>query len=127
MGVLATAGEEACLEALFAVHAYLARAWSMLQELHGLYLAETEEAAMEALDRFSRMYAEDPLPEFYRVVDTLQRWPPKYSPSTRRAGSATAAWRGPLSGARPGASPTSPTTVAPRISIVGHTFYAARD
>lgn len=37
--------EQARLEALFADHAELARAWSMLQELNGLYLAEIEEAA----------------------------------------------------------------------------------
>ena len=65
------------LEALFAAHAELARAWAMLQELHGLYLAESEETAMEALDRFSRLYADDPLPEFYKVVDTLLKWAPE--------------------------------------------------
>lgn len=69
--------EQARLEALFAAHAQLARAWGMLQELHGLYLAEDEAGAMEALDRFSRLYADDPLPEFYKVVDTLLRWAPE--------------------------------------------------
>lgn len=69
--------EQARLEALFAVHADLARAWATLQELHGLYLAEDEESAMEALDRFSRLYADDPQPEFYRVVDTLLKWAPE--------------------------------------------------
>lgn len=51
-------------------------AWAMLQELHGLYLAADDAAAMECLDRFSRLYAEDPLPEFYKVVDTLLHWSP---------------------------------------------------
>ena len=32
---------------------------------------------MEALDRFARLYEHDPLPEFYRVVDTLLRWAPE--------------------------------------------------
>jgi transposase len=32
---------------------------------------------MVALDRFSRLYADDPLPEFYKVVDTLLRWAPE--------------------------------------------------
>ncbi len=49
----------------------------MLQELHGLYLAEDEEAATAALDRFSLLYADDPLPEFYKVVDTLLHWAPE--------------------------------------------------
>ena len=66
--------EQARLEALFATHAALGRAWGMLQELHRLYLAEDEEAAMAALDRFDALYAEDPLPEFYKVVETLLKW-----------------------------------------------------
>lgn len=57
--------EQARLEALFATHAELGKAWAMLQELHGLYLAEDEDGAMAALDRFDALYAEDPLPEFY--------------------------------------------------------------
>ncbi len=46
-------------------------------ELHGLYLAADDAAATEALDRFSRLYADDPLPEFYKVVDRLLRWSPE--------------------------------------------------
>jgi Transposase len=69
--------EHARLEALFAAHAELARAWGMLQELHGLYLAENEEEASQALDRFARLYQDDPLPEFYKVVDTLLKWAPE--------------------------------------------------
>ena len=48
--------EHVRLETLVAAHAELARAWGMLQELHGLYLADDEAAAMEALDRFARLY-----------------------------------------------------------------------
>ena len=69
--------EVARLEALFAAHAELARAWGMLQELHGLYVADTEEEATAALDRFARLYQHDPLPEFYKVVDTLLKWAPE--------------------------------------------------
>ena len=69
--------EQVRLEALFAAHAELARAWGMLQELHGLYQADDEQAAMEALDRFARLYEHDLLAEFYKVVDTLLRWAPE--------------------------------------------------
>jgi transposase len=65
------------LKAIFAVHASLARGWAMLQELYGLYQAESEEKAMAALDRFADLNADDPLPEFYKVVDTLLRWAPE--------------------------------------------------
>lgn len=49
----------------------------MLQELHGLYLAENEQDAMAALDRFFPPYVDDPLPDFYKVVDTLFKWAPE--------------------------------------------------
>ena len=65
------------LQAIFAVHAELARGWAMLQELYGLYQAPDEAAAMEALGRFADLYGQDPLPEFYKVVDTLLRWAPE--------------------------------------------------
>ena len=86
-----TDAEQLRLQALFAAHAELARAWAMLQELHGLYLADDEEQAMAALDRFAGLYTEDPLPEFYKVVDTLLNGPRRSSPSTAPGGSATAA------------------------------------
>ena len=69
--------EQLRLEALFAAHAELGRGWAMLQELYGLYLAENEAEAMAALDRFADLYATDPLPEFYKVVDTLLAWSPE--------------------------------------------------
>lgn len=65
------------LEALFAAHAELGRGWAMLQELYGLYLAADEAEAMAALDRFAHLYQSDPLPEFYKVVDTLLAWSPE--------------------------------------------------
>jgi transposase len=65
------------LKAIFAVHAELARGWALLQQLYGLYQAEDEDEAMAALDRFADLYAQDPLPEFYKVVDTLLRWAPE--------------------------------------------------
>jgi transposase len=69
--------EAARLEALFAVHAELARAWQMLQELHQLYLAADEGEAMAALGRFADLYQADMVPEFYKVVDTLLHWAPE--------------------------------------------------
>lgn len=69
--------EQVRLEALFAAHAELGRGWAMLQELYGLYLAADEAEAMAALDRFADLYASDPLPEFYKVVDTLLAWAPE--------------------------------------------------
>jgi transposase len=69
--------ETARLEAIFATHAELARAWQMLQELHQLYLADSEAEAMAALDRFADLYQADMVPEFYKVVDTLLHWAPE--------------------------------------------------
>lgn len=65
------------LQAILAVHAELARGWAMLQELYGLYQAADEAEALTALDRFAELYQDDPLPEFYKVVDTLIRWAPQ--------------------------------------------------
>lgn len=65
------------LKAIFATHAELGRGWAMLQELYGLYQADDENEAMAALDRFADLYVNDPLPEFYKVVDTLLRWAPE--------------------------------------------------
>ena len=69
--------ERARLEAIFATRAELARAWSMLQELYGLYAAEDLAGATEHLDRFARMWEADPLPEFYRVASDILRWAPE--------------------------------------------------
>jgi transposase len=69
--------EQARLEAILAVHADLAKGWAMLQALYGLYQADDLAQAEEALERFVDLYAEDPLPEFYKVVDTLLRHAPE--------------------------------------------------
>src|SRR5262245_26091603 len=69
--------ERARLQAIFAARAELARAWSMLQELYGLYAAEDLAGAEEHLDRFARMWETDPLPEFYRVASDIIRWAPE--------------------------------------------------
>lgn len=65
------------LAAILAVHADLAKGWAMLQALYGLYQADDLQAAEEALGRFVDLYADDPLPEFYKVVDTLLRNAPE--------------------------------------------------
>jgi len=62
------------LDELFGRHPRIANAWRALQELHGLYLAEDREGALEALDRFVDLYGTDELPEFYDVVNTFLAW-----------------------------------------------------
>ena len=42
-----------------------------LQELHGLYQADDHDGALEALDRFTDLYATSELPEFHHIVDTI--------------------------------------------------------
>jgi transposase len=49
-------------------------AWQALQQLHGLYLAEDRDGALEALDRFTDLYATGQLIEFHHVVDTIIAW-----------------------------------------------------
>lgn len=71
------------LEALFNAHAELARAWGMLQELHGLYLAEDEAGAMEASTGSPASTRRTPYRVLYKVVDTLLKWGRRSSPSTR--------------------------------------------
>jgi transposase len=65
------------LKEIFAVNADLARGWAMLPQLYGLYHAETEAETMQAVDGFADRYANDPLPEFYKLADTLLRWAPE--------------------------------------------------
>ena len=62
------------LDALFDTHPRLKAAWEALGELHGLYLADDHDAAMEALDRFADLYGTGLLPEFSDTVDTLLAW-----------------------------------------------------
>ncbi|WP_423916943.1 ISL3 family transposase [Candidatus Poriferisodalis sp.] len=66
--------DRARLEKLFDAHPRLRAGWAALQELHGLYLAEDEQGALEALDRFADLYATGELPEFSSVVDTVIAW-----------------------------------------------------
>ena len=66
--------DRARLEKLFDDHPRLRAAWEALQELHGLYLADDEQGALAALDRFADLYATGELPEFSSVVDTVIAW-----------------------------------------------------
>lgn len=73
-----SATQEAALERVLAAHPDLARAWAMLQALHGIYQGADTDTAMEAIGRFTDLYAQDPpLPEFHDVVDTLLRHAPE--------------------------------------------------
>ena len=67
-------GEQARLDALFNTHPKLKTAWDALQELHGLYLADDRDGALQALDRFTDLYATGNLPEFHSIVDTVITW-----------------------------------------------------
>ena len=66
--------DRARLDQLFAAHPRLRAGWDALQELHGLYLADDHAGALEALDRFTDLYATGELPEFHHVVDTIIAW-----------------------------------------------------
>ena len=66
--------DQARLDQLFNQHPRLDLAWQALQQLHGLYLAEDRTGALEALDRFTDLYATGQLIEFHHVVDTIIAW-----------------------------------------------------
>ena len=66
--------DQARLDQLFATHPRLRAGWEALQELHGLYLADDHDGALEALDRFTDLYITGELPEFHHVVDTIIAW-----------------------------------------------------
>ena len=53
------------LDALFGAHPRLRSGWQALQQLHGLYLAEDHQGALEALGRFCDLYETGELPEFH--------------------------------------------------------------
>ena len=59
------------LDELFTKHPRLDMAWQALQELHGLYLANDRDGALDALDRFTDLYSTGDLPEFHDVVNTI--------------------------------------------------------
>ena len=62
------------LATLFDAHPRLKAGWQALQELHGLYLADDHQGALEALDRFCDLYEGGELPEFHDIVDTFIAW-----------------------------------------------------
>jgi len=73
-GDILTNGEQARLNALFDTHPRLKAGWDALQELQGLYLADDRDAALDALDRFTDLYATGELIEFHSIVDTVIAW-----------------------------------------------------
>jgi len=52
----------------------LEAAWRMLQHLYGIHVAETVEAANQALGAFIDAYREHPLAEFDKLTETLLVW-----------------------------------------------------
>ena len=68
------ARDQARLAKLFDKHPRLQTGWQALQELHGLYLADDHDGAMQALDRFCDLYTTGELPEFHHIVDTIIAW-----------------------------------------------------
>lgn len=76
------------LDRLFVSHLELWHAWRLLQKLHGIYLADDERAAVDALNDFSTCLAEFPVPEFDHVLKTLIKWAPEIL-AFHRSGRAT--------------------------------------
>ena len=66
--------DRARLDALFDTHPRLKAGWQALQELHGLYLTDDHDGALEALDRFCDLYQTGELPEFHNIVNTTINW-----------------------------------------------------
>ena len=62
------------LDALFDAHPRLRAGWHALQELHGLYLADDYDGALNALGRFCDLYETGELPEYHDTVDTIIAW-----------------------------------------------------
>ena len=60
-----TGADRARLDALFDAHPRLKAGWQALQELHGLYLADDYDGALDALGRFCDLYETGGLPEFH--------------------------------------------------------------
>ena len=60
-----TDADRARLDALFDAHPRLRAGWQALQEVHGLYLADDYDGALEALGRFCDLYETGELPEFH--------------------------------------------------------------
>ena len=69
-----TDADRARLDALFDAHPRLKAGWQALQELHGLYLADDHQGALDALGRFCDLYETGELPEYHDIVDTIIAW-----------------------------------------------------
>ena len=69
-----TDADRARLDKLFDTHPRLKAGWQALQELHGLYLADDYDGALEALGRLCDLYETGELPEFHDIVDTIIAW-----------------------------------------------------
>ena len=69
-----TGADRARLRALFDAHPRLEAGWQALQELHGLYLADDRDGALEAPGRFCDLYEHGDLPEYHDIVDALIAW-----------------------------------------------------
>ena len=69
-----TDADRARLDELFDTHPRLKAGWQALQELHGLYLADDHDGALDALGRFCDLYETGELPEFHDIVDTIIAW-----------------------------------------------------
>ena len=111
-----TGADQARLDALFDTHPRLKAGWQALQELHGLYLANDHQGALEALGRFCDLY------------QTGELGPSTTTPSTPSSHGQTRSWPGTTQtelptdasreqttcskscGAPPTASPTQPTS-----------------
>jgi transposase len=50
------------------------RGWRMLQHLYGIYLAQDDQGANQALGAFLELWQEQEIAEFLPVVDALLEW-----------------------------------------------------
>ncbi|MCY4663068.1 MAG: transposase [Acidimicrobiaceae bacterium] len=69
-----TDADQARPEALFDAHPRLQSGWQALQELHGLYLTDDHDGALDAPRRFCDLYETGELPEYHDIVDTIIAW-----------------------------------------------------
>ena len=66
--------DRARLDKLFDAHPRPKAGWQALQELHGLYLANDHQGALDALGRFCDLYETGELPQYHDIVDTIIAW-----------------------------------------------------
>ena len=66
--------QAARLGTVLADHPDLERAWRMLQHLYGIYLADNDHDANQALGAFLELWQERELAEFLPTVDALVDW-----------------------------------------------------